>query len=293
MSCLVVSQITNELPSFRIDSKTLNIPQNIKLADPTFNIPNKIDLLLGADCFWQLLCIGQIKLSSNGPILQKTRFGWIVSGYIPHSHIQTTECNFISELQISHQLERFWKVEEISKKRALSQEEKDCESHFLRNTKRKSDGRFIVTIPLKDSPNKLGDSYAIAKNRLLSLERKFDKDPNFKHQYNKFMIEYVALEHMVRVTNDDSKISYYMPHHGVIKETSVTTKLRVVFDASALTTTGISLNNIQMVGPTIQQDLLALLIRFRKHNYVIASDIEKMYRMVEVDMSQRSLQRIL
>ncbi|KAJ8983230.1 hypothetical protein NQ317_005319 [Molorchus minor] len=163
VTCLVVPQITNELPNFKIDSNTLNIPQHIKLADPAFNVPNKIDLLLGADCFWELLCIGQLRLKHVGPILQKTRFGWIISGCVPTPQIRTIQCNLNIEQQIHSQLERFWTVEEIAQVRTLSREERECESHFLQNTKRNSDGRFVVTIPLKDSPNKLGDSYTTAK----------------------------------------------------------------------------------------------------------------------------------
>ena len=54
-----------------------------------------------------------------------------------------------------------------------------------------------------------------------------------------------------------------MPHHAVIKPDSTTTKLRVVFDASCATSTGISLNNALMVGPVVQEDLLTIILRFR------------------------------
>jgi hypothetical protein len=78
------------------------------------------------------------------------------------------------------------------------------------------------------------------------------------------------------------KIDYFISHHGVVRESSETTKLRAVFDVSAKTTSGLSLNNIQMVGPTVQDDLLSMLLRFRQHKFIISSDIEKMYRAIEV-----------
>jgi len=84
-----------------------------------------------------------------------------------------------------------------------------------------------------------------------------------------------------------------MPHHGVIKEDSATTKLRVVFDASAKTDRGISLNEKLKSGPTIQDDLFSILLRWRQHEIVLGADAEKMYRQVWISEDQRDLQRIM
>jgi len=56
------------------------IPNNIKLADPNFNVSSSIDMLIGAELFWRIICAGQIRQSNNAPILQKTHFVWIISG---------------------------------------------------------------------------------------------------------------------------------------------------------------------------------------------------------------------
>lgn len=55
--------------------------------------------------------------------------------------------------------------------------------------------------------------------------------------------------------NHVSQCEYFMPHNGVIKSESLTTKLHVVFDASAPSSNGLSFNNRQMVGPVLQDDL--------------------------------------
>lgn len=75
---------------------------------------------------------------------------------------------------------------------------------------------------------------------------------------------------------------YYLPHHCVLKETSVTTKRRVVYDVSSKTTSGISLNDALMVGLVLQQDLFLILLRFRRFKYVLTADIAKMYRQMLV-----------
>ncbi|XP_074109256.1 uncharacterized protein LOC141534015 [Cotesia typhae] len=87
--------------------------------------------------------------------------------------------------------------------------------------------------------------------------------------------------------------NYYLPDHAVIKSSSMTTKVRVVFDGSANTTTGVSLNDVLFTGLTIQSDLFSLLIRFRKHPIVITGDIEKMYRQFLIRKGDRKYQRIL
>ncbi|XP_047038038.1 uncharacterized protein LOC124643201 [Helicoverpa zea] len=143
-----------------------------------------------------------------------------------------------------------------------------------------------------------GESYEMAKRRFLSLERRFLRDPSFKERYVAFMEEYERLGHMTenptsRKPHSGDDIEYFLPHHGVIRESSSTTKLRAVFDASAATTSGVSFNQIQMVGPTIQEDLLSILLRFRQYKYVISGDIARMYRAVAVTPSQRPLQQII
>jgi len=97
--------------------------------------------------------------------------------------------------------------------------------------------------------------------------------------------------HEVDDSEIDVKTSYYLPHHAVFKETSSTTKLRVIFDASCKSTSGLSLNDMLLIGPTIQDDLFSILTRFRTFQYAMTADT-KMYRQVFIDKSQRLLQRI-
>jgi len=72
---------------------------------------------------------------------------------------------------------------------------------------------------------------------------------------------------------DSSQPHYGIPHHAVLRPDSSTTKLCVVFDASAKSSTGVSLNTILMVGPTVQQDLILTLLSFRLHMHALTADI--------------------
>ncbi|XP_011859086.1 PREDICTED: uncharacterized protein LOC105556600 [Vollenhovia emeryi] len=85
----------------------------------------------------------------------------------------------------------------------------------------------------------------------------------------------------------------YLPHHGVLRESSTTTKLRVVFNGSTATSSGDSLNRHLLVGPNLLPPLADVLLRWRVHRFVLATDIEKMYRQIMVHPEDRDLQRIV
>ncbi|XP_054746186.1 uncharacterized protein LOC129250604 [Anastrepha obliqua] len=107
--------------------------------------------------------------------------------------------------------------------------------------RRSPDGRFIVELPLKsDVP--LGASRSYAVRSLLSIEKRLARDDDLCQRYNEFMQELIDMKHM-ELAPPPTDQTFYMPHHPVVKESSVTTKLRVVFNASAKTTTGNSLND--------------------------------------------------
>lgn len=298
LSCLVLPIITPNIPAVSFDCDSLNIPDDLHLADPEFYESGQIDILIGASLFWDLLSQGQIRLGRNLPVLQKTHFGWIVSGPLStFKQSDSTMCYFSRTDPLESQLQKFWEIEErFLKTKHSNLSDNSCETIFKETTFRMPDGRFVVSLPFKtNTETTLGDSKEIAIKRFFSLERKLARDKNLKNQYDQFMHEYINLGHMTKVFSDahhDSP-SYYIPHHPVLKPSSLTTKLRVVFDASAKTSNGKSLNDALLAGPTIQSDLFAILLRFRKHRYVLTADIAKMYRQVLLNPDHRTFQRII
>jgi hypothetical protein len=146
-------------------------------------------------------------------------------------------------------------------------EDEQCETSFRETHKRDVDGRFIVSLPLKNIPPKIGCTKNIAIKRLKSIEAKFCKSPQLQEEYYKFLREYMELGHMERVEGPDPQQVVYLPHHCVKKESSLTTKTRVVFDASARSTNGLSLNDNLLPGPNLQADLFSIISRCRLHKY--------------------------
>lgn len=83
-----------------------------------------------------------------------------------------------------------------------------------------------------------------------------------------------------------------MPHHGVLKD-NTTTKLSVVFDVSAKSSKGISLNDTLHVSPNFQSDLFSILLKFRTYPVAVSADIEKMYGKIIIADDHKSIQRIV
>ena len=75
--CNILPNIVGQQPSCPINTNLFVIPKNITLADPTYYQPQNIDLLISATLFFELLCVGQIKLGHELPIYKKNVFGWI------------------------------------------------------------------------------------------------------------------------------------------------------------------------------------------------------------------------
>jgi len=296
---LIVPSITKVMPSSFIDIIPLDIPRNIVLADPEFNIPRPIDILIGVKLFYKLLCVGQIRLENQpNAILQKTQLGWIIAGEIDGNVCRknSLQCHIATHSNLLEEnIKKFWEIEEVPFcNKVYSQEEVACENHFREHTRRDNNGRYIVRLPFNENKHRLGKSRISALHRFLQLENRFSRDTDLKTEYSKFLHEYEFLGHMSLSTAEESdETGFYLPHHAVKKCDSLTTKMRVVFDGSAKTTSGFSLNEALMVGPTIQGDLFSLLVRFRMHQYVLTADIEKMYRQIMVHLDDIKYQQIL
>ena len=86
---------------------------------------------------------------------------------------------------------------------------------------------------------------------------------------------------------------FYLPIHCVHKESSTTTKVRAVFDASAKTLTGISLNETLLVGPTVHSTLIDVLLRFRLHRVALTADVSRMYRAIALTDTDKDLHRFV
>ncbi|XP_066590781.1 uncharacterized protein [Prorops nasuta] len=71
------------------------------------------------------------------------------------------------------------------------------------------------------------------------------------------------------------------------------TKIRVVFNASSKTSTGVSLNDTLFIGSKLQQDITRILMNLHSFRYVGVTDIVKIFRQILVRLEDRKYQNIL
>ncbi|XP_045493465.1 uncharacterized protein LOC123692733 [Colias croceus] len=293
---VISTRLTTQLPNKLIPIGDWPHIQGLNLADPSFNKPGKIDLLLGVEVYAQIMLRELIKGPPNTPCAQNTMLGWIIFG---KTNTQYENNNVISlhclDVKIDEMMKLLWELEPTTK-RELTPEERRCEEIYSSTHSRTKDGRYIVKLPLKRDPPMIsqGRTREIALKRLEYLEKRFEKNKELKDDYAKVIQEYLELNHLEEVSEDEKdNAAVYLPHHAVVRTDKDTTKTRVVFDASCKGLNNVSLNDDLMVGPTLQEDLRYLIMRWRLKPICFVADIEKMYRAVIVERGHQDNQRIL
>ncbi|GFY53694.1 DUF1758 domain-containing protein [Trichonephila inaurata madagascariensis] len=95
------------------------------------------------------------------------------------------------------------------------------------------------------------------------------------------------------VENELEQNEMYLPHRAVFKESSLTTKIRPVFDASAKDENFISLNQCLATGPNYIEMIPSILNKFRKNRLGVISDILKAFLQISISPTDRDYLRFL
>ncbi|XP_035208168.1 uncharacterized protein LOC118182888 [Stegodyphus dumicola] len=137
--------------------------------------------------------------------------------------------------------------------------------------------KHIVEMPVKEDwlslLRRLRENASERSNYLL---KRFARSLTMKSLYEDFSKEYNKLGHSRKIAKKNNfSFSYYLPHYDVFRSDKSSTKLGVVFDVTALMTTGISLNDVLLNGGLVQDKLFDIIYRFRAHKFAFTADIVK------------------
>ncbi|XP_014212696.1 uncharacterized protein LOC106642433 [Copidosoma floridanum] len=294
-------RITAPLPSFQCKTRSWLHTEILELADPHFYLPRDISLLLGTDYYSAIITSDLLRGSLSEPIAQRTLFGWISSGCVNHpltkNHSHTHHVVLKIENKLQKLLINFWIQKEVPSKSSsqLTPEEQECEEHFVRTHSQDSTGRYVVKLSLKQSPSLLGNSVNRARKYFDRTVARLKTDDKSDKLYTDFMNQYLSLGHMRPVPADELniKLYFYVHHHGVLKEDGDNAIIRVVFNGSALISSGHSLKSITHTGPNLLPIITDILFWLRTFKWTFSVDISKMYHQIKVYPDDWDLQRII
>lgn len=302
-SAFILPKVTGRIPSRQVTA-SWNHVRGLQLADPEFATPGPIDIILGADVYDSLL-LGDIRRESlNSPVAQHTTLGWIVSGPLNAQSSSSDSASIISccklqDVDLHDTLQKFWIQEDVipsitSSSSVSLQTSKPAKIIFAPRTLATRPGDISFGCLFAYRPPEWA-TLPSASRSFARVRQRIRRDEVFGKLYSDFLQEYADLGHMVPTSSASQHhlTPVYLPHHGVLRESSSTTKLRVVFNGSAPTSSGISLNDCLHAGPKLQQDLDAVILRWRMHAFAFAADIEKMYRQIVTHPEDRHYQQIL
>ncbi|XP_063994271.1 uncharacterized protein LOC135171573 [Diachasmimorpha longicaudata] len=241
ISAHVLRKLTTTLPSFSCTLADIGSLENLHLADPQYLRPGPIDIIIGPDYYGRIIENQIIKSGRTAVVGQRTAFGWILSGPVKctscSTRISLSAVKESTNEQLLELLQKFWVQEELPiqhQHAELSIEELECEKHFQETHRRDESGRYIVRLPLRTSSAALSNSKNKASRQLRSVISRLNKDQAYSQLYKEFIKEYEDLGHMRRALEiPEPSTAYYLPHHGVLRENAITTKLRVLGEESS------------------------------------------------------------
>ncbi|XP_054709007.1 uncharacterized protein LOC129218706 [Uloborus diversus] len=183
-----------------------------------------------------------------------------------------------------------WELESLGimqSRENVSEVEKEIIDKFESNLKFVYN-RYETSLLWKEDKSKVANNFRIARNRFDDLSRKLEKDINLFDSYRAIVLE--QERNRVIEPCSDSKIenSYFMPHRPVVREDKVTSKVRMVFDASSKEKHLNSLNDCLFPGPNLNPNVLDIILSFKKHNIAFCADLEKAFLQIGIAEEDRN-----
>ena len=270
-----------------------------------------IDILVGNDYYLDLILSRKVEVQ-QGLYLLESKLGWLLSGRTSESRFENQESSMLVlthgndiqretkmftsadiHLPVKPSLEDFWNLETIGiTDSPLDLQDKEALKTFHK-TLRYEGGRYHVSWPWKDEITCLPENRQLAFGRLKSLIHKLRNNPELVKQYDSIIQDQLdrgVIEKVQPEPTEDMK--HYIPHHPVINLSKPTTKVRVVYDASAKAKQdNKSLNECLYRGPVMLQDLTGILLRFRLNKVAMVADIEKAFLQIGLNDNAKNVTR--
>ena len=160
---------------------------------------------------------------------------------------------------------------------------------FKQQLKRNEEGWYETGLVWNENEAPLKNNKSGSLGRLKSLIKRLEQNPELFESYNQIIKDQLAINVIEKVpeSESDNPKEFFMPHRPVIREDAESTKLRVVYDASAKSESGYSLNDCLEKGPSLQNKLWDILIRTRFRPVILCADIQKAFLQIRIREEER------
>ncbi|XP_057378535.1 uncharacterized protein LOC130700500 [Daphnia carinata] len=271
-----------------------NLPhlRNLQLAHPaSMESQFRIDILIGADYYWDIVSDKIVR--GQGPTAVSSKLGYLLSGCVSNLHVNNSDQTAMLNVSVEEKFDisRLWDLEMLGIQPET--EAMDITSEYQNNCIEFKQNKYQARLPWKTDHPTLSSNQFVCERRTRSMIKRLGKTPSNLQLYDSTIQQQLANEFIEKVPHHEINIKsgcHYVPHHGVIKE-STTTPLRIVYDCSCKTYKGVSLNDCLNVGPSLQNNMLEILLRFRTHNIGLVADIEKAYHQILLHEADRDFLR--
>ncbi|EYB84716.1 hypothetical protein Y032_0311g2141 [Ancylostoma ceylanicum] len=281
------------------------VPSVEDLGDPAYNPSDgrvQVDVLIGIDYYWRIVDLHKNEQLPSGLILSHTRFGPVISGLTnPESTdvasvaLSSNTIMDVDSVGTDELVRRLFGLDTVGlQDPAGASVDAQVIEQFYR-TVRVINGSIYVKFPWKSDHPPLADNKALALRRLENQYDKLHATPSAWKEYCQTFDQQLQsgiIEDVTDIPATGPNI-YYIPHQAVYKEDSLTTRLRIVFDASSHQRDRPSLNDCLHQGPSLIPDLVGTLLRNRFHPYLLIADVEKAFHQIHLHQDQRDATRFL
>ena len=280
-----------------------------------------IDVLLGSDYYHLMFPMQEIRGQEDEPAARLCPLGWTAigrigksthpkgtssanTGYLHTFHSQILYTDIVStsmkpDEDLNATLKRFWDLETVG---IVAQSQEQIELTPLEKVARKkveqsltySGDRYEVAVSWKHKRPNLPNNRQMAERRLQLVEKKLMKDTHLANAYQGVIDDYLKKEYIrvVPPSEPQPESEWFLPHFPVVRPDRETTKVRIVFDASAKLSEK-SLNTEALPGPKLQSNIFDILVRFRKELEVLVGDVSQMYHQLVLKPEDRPFHRFL
>lgn len=262
-------------------------------------------ILIGLDNA-NLIAPIEVKRDPNdvGPVAIQSKLGWSIHG--PESHHTKGKINHTflicecdrnednDRMKIESLMEKYFSVEDFGVKLPIENSgtiEDRKAIAILESTTRRDGDRYVTGLLWKNSKVKMPNNEEVCLRRLVSIELKMEKQPNFRDAYRSKIQSYIDKGYARKLNEqefEEIKDNYWLlPHFGVT--TANKPKMRLVFDAKAVCS-GTSLNSQLYVGPDLYNSLVGVLYKLREGEFAVSADVMEMFHQIRIQKDDQKFQ---